>query len=80
MLRHKLDVMHIEKNICDNVLGMIMNIQGKTKDSAQARLDLEAMNIRQELHPIRKGDKLELPAASYTLSNKEKHMFCLFLK
>ncbi|XP_071679830.1 uncharacterized protein [Lolium perenne] len=32
-LRHNLDVMHIEKNICDNLLGTFMNIQGKTKDT-----------------------------------------------
>ncbi|XP_019189999.1 PREDICTED: uncharacterized protein LOC109184453 [Ipomoea nil] len=70
------DVMHIEKNICDNVLGTIMNIKGKSKDHVQARLDLEAMKIRPELHPIHKGDKLELPIASYTLSKNEKHFLC----
>ncbi|XP_057998652.1 uncharacterized protein LOC110631536 [Hevea brasiliensis] len=32
LLRHNLDVMHIKKNICDNILGTIMNIKGKTKD------------------------------------------------
>lgn len=80
LLRHNLDVMHIEKNICDNVLGTIMNIKGKTKDTVKSRLDLEAMNIRQELHPIQKGDKLVLPAATYTLTPQEKHTFCMFLK
>jgi hypothetical protein len=29
-LRHNLDVMHIEKNICDSILGTLMNIPGKT--------------------------------------------------
>ena len=76
MLRHDLDVMHIKKNICDNILGTIMNIKGKTKDTLQSRLDLEVMKIRPELHLIRKGDKLELPVASYTLSQEEKHLLC----
>ena len=35
-LRHNLDVMYTEKNICDNVLGTLLNIDGKTKDSAKA--------------------------------------------
>lgn len=49
-LRHNLDVMHIEKNICDSVLGTLMNIDGKTKDTYKARLDLCEMGIGKELH------------------------------
>ncbi|CAN1215361.1 hypothetical protein LINPERPRIM_LOCUS184 [Linum perenne] len=52
LLRHNLDVMHIEKNVCDNVLGTIMNLPGKTKDGLNARLDLKEMGIRHELHPV----------------------------
>jgi len=32
-LRNNLDVMHIEKNICDSVLGTSLNIDGKTNDT-----------------------------------------------
>jgi hypothetical protein len=42
--------MHIEKNICDNFLGTLLNVQGKTKDITNARLDLHDMGIRPELH------------------------------
>ena len=52
LLWHNLDVMHIEKNICDNVLGTIMNIKGKTKDTVKSHLDFEAINIIPKLHPI----------------------------
>ncbi|WMV08298.1 hypothetical protein MTR67_001683 [Solanum verrucosum] len=38
------------------------------------------MNIRPELHPIQKGEKIEVPIACYTLSPEEKHKLCLFLK
>ena len=72
--------MHIEKNIYDNIVETIMNIKGKTNDTFKTRLDLQAMNIRPELHPIKEGDKYKLPMASYTLSSTEKHKFCLFLK
>nr|XP_009786859.1 PREDICTED: uncharacterized protein LOC104234908 [Nicotiana sylvestris] len=80
LLRHNLDVMHIEKNICDNILGTILNIKEKTKDTINSRLDLQAMNIRKELHPIKIGDKYDLPTACYTLSPEEKHRFFSFLK
>ncbi|XP_020270974.1 uncharacterized protein LOC109846163 [Asparagus officinalis] len=80
LLRHNLDVMHIEKNICDSLLGTIMNIKGKTKDNIKARLDLQAMSLKPELHPIQRGDKLVMPAACYTLSQEEQSKFCRFLK
>lgn len=44
-LRHNLHVMHIEKNVCDNILGTLINIEGKTKDNVKTRLDLQAMGI-----------------------------------
>ncbi|XP_050217554.1 uncharacterized protein LOC126668392 [Mercurialis annua] len=45
-LRLNLDVMHIEKNICENILGTLMNNDGKSKDNIKARMDLEAISIR----------------------------------
>ncbi|XP_049414815.1 uncharacterized protein LOC125877616 [Solanum stenotomum] len=80
LLRHNLDVMHIEKNICDNIMGIIMNVKGKTKDTINTRLDLKEMNILPELHPIQRGEKVEVPTACYTLSPEDKHKLCLFLK
>ena len=47
-LRKNLDVMHIERNVCDNILGTILNIEERTKDTIIARLDLEDMNIKKE--------------------------------
>ena len=32
-LRHNLDLMHIEKNICDNIVDALLDIEGKTKDT-----------------------------------------------
>ena len=54
LLRHSLDVMHIEKNVCDNIIGTLLAQQGKSKDNMKARLDLQKMGIRKELHPIGK--------------------------
>ncbi|XP_068497787.1 uncharacterized protein [Phaseolus vulgaris] len=79
-VRHCLDVMHVEKNVCDSLIGTLLNIKGKTKDGVNARLDLIEMNIREELAPREVGKRTYLPAACYTLSKKEKTSFCECLK
>jgi tnp2 family transposase/uncharacterized protein DUF4218 len=67
-LRHNLDVMHIEKNICDNILGTFLNLEGKSKDNYKARGDLEVMNIRHELYLIAlPNGEFKLPDAPYTV-------------
>jgi hypothetical protein len=43
--------MHIIKNICESLVGMLLNIQGKTKDGVNARKNMVAMGIRSELTP-----------------------------
>jgi len=49
-LHHNLDVMHIKKDICDNLLGTLLNLEGKSKDNSKARQDLQQMQIRPKLH------------------------------
>ena len=36
VLRHNLDVMHIEKNVVDNIIGTLLNLNGKIKDNLKA--------------------------------------------
>lgn len=43
-------MMHIKRNERDKLIGTLLNIYGKTKDTVEARLDLEAIEFRQELH------------------------------
>jgi len=31
--------MHVEKNVCDSIIGTLLNIKGKTKDEINARKD-----------------------------------------
>ena len=69
--------MHIEKNVCESIISTLLNVKGKSKDHLNARLDLEEMEIRSHLHPIRKdGATTRLPAAPYTLSKADKRLFC----
>ena len=49
LLRYNLDMMHIEKNICENILGAISNVKGKTKYTLNSLLDLQEMKIKKEL-------------------------------
>jgi ssDNA-binding Zn-finger/Zn-ribbon topoisomerase 1 len=79
-VRHCIDVMHVEKNVCDSVIGTLLNIKGKTKDGANARLDMDLMGIRQELLPQKIGNKTYLPPACHTLSKNEKTSFCKCLQ
>ena len=50
-MRHCIDVMHVEKNVCDSLIGLLLNIKGKTKDGIKVRKDMVEMGIRPELAP-----------------------------
>ena len=52
MIRHTLDVKHIEKNFFYNIFNTLMCVPGKTKDHLKARKDLIELGIRSELHPV----------------------------
>jgi hypothetical protein len=79
-VRHNLDVMHIEKNICESLMTTILNIPRKTKDTIKARLDLKDLGIKKELQFRETGDSCKMPHAQYTLSKEQKKAFCDFLR
>jgi len=72
--------MHVEKNVCDSLIGTLFNINEKMKDGLNACLDLIEMNIRSELAPIEMGKHTYLPPACYTMLKDEKNSFCQCLK
>lgn len=75
--RHIFDVMHMEKNIADSLIGTLLNIKGKTKDGVPARLDMAAMKIRTSLLPLETdGKNAKLPLASWNLNLAEKEIVC----
>ncbi|XP_056841656.1 uncharacterized protein LOC130494856 [Raphanus sativus] len=65
LLRHNLDVMHIEKNFFDNIINTLLNVPGKTKDNKNSRLDLPALCSRIELHIRNDG---RIPVSIFRLS------------
>jgi hypothetical protein len=52
LLPRNLDVIHIEKKICENILWTLLKVEGKTKDTTNARRDLHDMNIRPQYHGV----------------------------
>ena len=44
VLRHNLDVMHIEKNVADNIIGTLLNLD-ETKANLKAHQDLKDIGI-----------------------------------
>ena len=80
-LPHNLVVMHIEKNVCEIILGTLLNVLGKSKDTQNARLDLYDMGIRPELHLQQDGNSAyRAPPGPYVLGKDQKVQFCNFLK
>ncbi|XP_027157024.1 uncharacterized protein LOC113758302 [Coffea eugenioides] len=76
VLRHNLDFMHIEKNVCENIWGTLLDIEDKAKDHYNSRRDLREMGIRKELHPIEtEPGKVYLPPSSFAMDKKQKTIY-----
>ena len=79
-LKHNLDVMHIEKNVCESLLNMLL-MNEKSKDTIKARKDLEEMNIRPELWlTTNSRNKVLKPHPEYSFSTDNVKLFCKFIK
>ncbi|XP_031111768.1 uncharacterized protein LOC116015735 [Ipomoea triloba] len=74
LLRHNLDVMHIEKNVFDNIFHTVMDVKGtgKNKDTPSARLDMKDVCNRLELELVEKNGRYLMPKASYSLNRTDQ--------
>jgi hypothetical protein len=65
--------MHLKKNVFGNTIGLLLETSAKIKDTLKSHHVLVAMKIREDLHPMDKGnERYELPPASYNLTHDEK--------
>jgi hypothetical protein len=81
LLRYNLGVMHIEKIVMDNILGTILDIEGKTNDNLAARLDLQEIGLRPKLHSLTAANgKTYMPTACHTMSKEDKENFLKVLR
>ena len=69
MVRSSINVMHVTKNLCVNLLGFL-GVYGKTKDTPEAREDLQRLHEKDGM-PTK---QYEGPA-SYALTKEEKEIF-----
>ncbi|CAL8167754.1 unnamed protein product [Prunus armeniaca] len=76
LVRHVLDVMHIEKNVCDSIIGTLLEIPRKNKDEIAARLDLLNMGVKTDLQPKYGKRHTRLPPGPWNLSKAEKRAVC----
>jgi hypothetical protein len=67
--------------VCDNIINTLLDITGKSKDNLNAGLDLQALSIISDLHPLEIEDnQFYLAPAPYSMSPAEKKLFCQVLK
>jgi hypothetical protein len=70
---HATDTMHVEKDVFESTIGLLLDIPGKTKDGLSAHKDLQTLGIKEEVHPqVRPNGKFYLPPASYILTTEKK--------
>ena len=81
MLRHNLDVMYIEKDVVNNIISTLLNLDDKTNDNLKAHQDLKDMGIRSELHLEKIGsNQTRIPHACYYMNASENDGFLQVLK
>ena len=68
--------MHIEKDMCDNLLGTLMNMDGKSKDDEFARIFFENRNMKLYFWLQRHCDnEFIMPLAPYCMTGVGKESF-----
>jgi hypothetical protein len=73
-IRHVLNVMHYEMNLCENILKTLFGMN----DSPGSRQDVQDLNIRPEIRlqpPQRQGDQYYMPHTPYKLKPMERSEF-----
>ncbi|GKD10576.1 uncharacterized protein Tco_1190261, partial [Tanacetum coccineum] len=79
-LKHNLDVMHIEKNVLESLLGTLL-MNDHSKDTIKARQDLEDNKIRPELWLSDNGNgKFLKPHPKYSFKPQDRTKFCQYIK
>ena len=78
LIRHNLDVMHIEKNVFDNVFNTVLNVPGRTNDTTKSRQELQDICR----HPKYAMDEEtgKYPKADFALDRPGKQKLCEWVK
>ena len=77
MIQHNLDVMHIQKNVFDNVCRTVLSFDDKTKDNRQSRQDTLKFCNRPQLAMDSNG---KYPKAIYTIDKEARAILFNWVK
>jgi hypothetical protein len=80
MLRHNLDVMHIENNVFENIFKTVMDVKGKTKDNIKAKLDIALFCNRKNMELVCDESRVAKPRASFVLEKNAQILVYKWLK
>jgi len=80
LLRHNLDVMHIKKNVFENIFNTVMDVKGKTKDNIKARLDIALYCNRKNMELFYDESRVAKPRASFVLEKNTQLLVYKWLK
>ena len=73
--------MHLEKNVFESTIDVLLDIKGKTKDGLKSWTDLVNLGIRPDFHPgPPQNGKVDIPGAACNLTQDERMTFLKFLK
>src|SRR4051812_1618104 len=74
-------MMHIRKNICNNLVSTLLELDGENKDTFKVGYDCEALCTRRYLRvqPTEIEKDLICPYALYYLNKEQKTGFCQYL-
>jgi hypothetical protein len=64
--RHSIDVIHVEKNLCESLLRTLLNTDEKTRYHGHARADIKKIEMRSELWLDDSLKGTELPTSCIT--------------
>ncbi|XP_021740131.1 uncharacterized protein LOC110706520 [Chenopodium quinoa] len=81
LIRHNLDVMHIEKNFFDQLIHTVMDVKKQTCDTISARRDIAKYCKRPGLHVVtdERGKKTK-PKAPFSLDKSQKKVMCEWIR
>ncbi|XP_057247483.1 uncharacterized protein LOC125492831 [Beta vulgaris subsp. vulgaris] len=81
LIRHNLDVMHIEKNFFDQLIHTVMDVKGQTSDNVSARKDLKCVCKRRQLELTydERGNEI-MPKAPFALDKAQRKFLCEWVR
>ena len=79
LVRHILDLMHREKNVCRSIFGTLLDIKDKSKDEKKFLNDLQQLGIKKSLWQEQKGKKKSSTSTTHYFKKGERDSLSCFV-